>query len=76
MPQEYKQPDPIKEYYIAYFDLLGYKKFFQSYPDKVKDFAGYPRSNFQHKGLRTRYKFITSWCGVRKTIYSNKSVFR
>jgi len=38
MPQENKRPEPIKEYYIAYFDLLGYKKFFQSYPDKVGDF--------------------------------------
>lgn len=38
MTQENKQVEPIKEYYIAYFDLLGYKKFFQSYPDKVEDF--------------------------------------
>ena len=38
MPQENKQVEPIKEYYIAYFDLLGYKKFFQSYPDKVENF--------------------------------------
>ena len=38
MPQESKQPSPIKEYYIAYFDLLGYKNFFQNYPDKVGDF--------------------------------------
>ena len=38
MLQENKQAEPIKEYYIAYFDLLGYKEFFQSYPDKVKDF--------------------------------------
>lgn len=38
MQQESKQVEPIKEYYIAYFDLLGYKKFFQSHPDKVGNF--------------------------------------
>ncbi len=27
--------EPIKKYYIAYFDLLGYKNFFRNYPDKV-----------------------------------------
>lgn len=38
MSQENKQPEPIKEYYIAYFDLLGYKQFFQTHPDKAGDF--------------------------------------
>lgn len=38
MSQENKQPEPIKEYYIAYFDLLGYKHFFQTHPDKAGDF--------------------------------------
>ena len=38
MSQEYKSAEPIKEYYIAYFDLLGYKKFFQTNPDKIADF--------------------------------------
>lgn len=38
MPQESKQAEPIKEYYIAYFDLLGYKEFFQSYPDRAGNF--------------------------------------
>ena len=38
MSQEYKSAEPIKEYYIAYFDLLGYKKFFQNNPDKIEDF--------------------------------------
>lgn len=27
MPKENRQVEPIKEYYIAYFDLLGYKSF-------------------------------------------------
>ena len=38
MSQEYKSAEPIKEYYIAYFDLLGYKKFFQNNPDKIEYF--------------------------------------
>jgi len=31
----YTRPNPIKEYYIAYFDILGYKEFFRQHPDKV-----------------------------------------
>lgn len=31
-------PNPIKEYYIAYFDILGYKEFFQETPEKAPDF--------------------------------------
>lgn len=38
MSQGNKKAEPIKEYYIAYFDLLGYKEFFQNYPDKVENF--------------------------------------
>lgn len=30
--------EPIKKYYIAYFDLLGYKNFFRNNPDKVELF--------------------------------------
>lgn len=30
-------PNPIKEYYIAYFDILGYKKFFEDHPDKIEN---------------------------------------
>lgn len=33
-----KEAEPIKEYYIAYFDLLGYKEFFRRYPENVGDF--------------------------------------
>lgn len=38
MSKEDKQVEPIKKYYIAYFDLLGYKKFFETQPDKVETF--------------------------------------
>lgn len=38
MPREKTLVEPIKEYFIAYFDLLGYKKFFENYPEKVEDF--------------------------------------
>ena len=30
--------NPIKEYYIAYFDLLGYKEYFANNPGKVSEF--------------------------------------
>ena len=32
------EPNPIKEYYIAYFDILGYKEFFETQPEKVAGF--------------------------------------
>ena len=32
--------NPIKEYYIAYFDLLGYKEYFANNPGKVFEFLG------------------------------------
>ena len=38
MQQGGRQIEPIKEYYIAYFDLLGYRAFFQECPDKVEGF--------------------------------------
>lgn len=38
MPEEDKQVEPIKKYYIAYFDLLGYKEFFETQSDKVGTF--------------------------------------
>lgn len=38
MTADNMKAEPIKEYYIAYFDLLGYKEFFRNYPDKVENF--------------------------------------
>lgn len=38
MSKEDRQVKPIKKYYIAYFDLLGYKSFFEDHPDKVETF--------------------------------------
>ena len=32
------QPNPISEYYIAYFDILGYQEFFKKSPEKAHDF--------------------------------------
>ena len=34
---KHSAPNPIKEYYIAYFDILGYKEFFRKYPNKVPE---------------------------------------
>lgn len=33
-----KAPSPIREYYIAYFDILGYKDFFSSNPERASEF--------------------------------------
>lgn len=38
MLEENIMVEPIKEYYIAYFDLLGYKQFFKDHPDNVELF--------------------------------------
>ena len=35
IPMEKITPNPIKKYYIAYFDILGYKDFFKSNPNKA-----------------------------------------
>lgn len=35
---ENNKPSPIKEYYIAYFDILGYKAFFAEAPEKANEF--------------------------------------
>ena len=32
-----KTPNQLKEYYIAYFDILGYKQFFETSPEKVPE---------------------------------------
>ena len=40
MPREDRQVEPLKKYYIAYFDVLGYKDFFKTQPDKVETFFG------------------------------------
>lgn len=38
MFQDNKKAEKIKEYYIAYFDLLGYKEFFRNHPNEVETF--------------------------------------
>ena len=30
-------PNPIKEYYIAYFDILGYRQFFMDAPEQAEN---------------------------------------
>lgn len=36
-----KTPNQIKEYYIAYFDILGYKQFFETSPEKVPELLNF-----------------------------------
>ena len=33
--ENFSKPNPIKEYYIAYFDILGYRQFFKEQPEMV-----------------------------------------
>ncbi len=48
-------PAPIKEYYIAYFDLLGYKEYLKNNPDKVGEFL-----NIIHYGIQSTTNYIDS----------------
>lgn len=58
MPKENKQVEPIKEYYIAYFDLLGYKDFFEKNPQKAGSF------------LNTIYEAIENAKALIQGVYS------
>ena len=40
--------NPIKEYYIAYFDILGYKAFFEETPEKAPEFLNIINSAISH----------------------------
>lgn len=33
-----QKPNQMTEYYIAYFDILGYQELFKETPEKVQDF--------------------------------------
>lgn len=48
------EPTPIKSYYIAYFDILGYRQFFDSNPDKVPNFL-----KIIHAGIQGTISKIT-----------------
>ena len=53
MLEENREAEPLKKYYIAYFDLLGYKQFFKSYPDKTGDFL-----NIIHKAIQNTKDYV------------------
>lgn len=53
MQKENKSVEPIKEYYIAYFDLLGYKNFFKTNPEKAGDFL-----NTIHEAIQNTKAYI------------------
>ena len=40
-------PNPIKDYYIAYFDILGYKDYFENHADKVSEFQSMIHNSIQ-----------------------------
>lgn len=61
-------PSPIKDYYIAYFDILGYKDFFQQQPEKVPELLGaihdaIRRTN-EHIGLANQSPIMSGIGGI------------
>lgn len=57
MPKEEGLVEPIKKYYIAYFDLLGYKCFFDFHSDKVETFL----KNI-HEAIQNTKEYIQEVC--------------
>lgn len=53
MLKEDRQVESIKKYYIAYFDLLGYKSFFETHLDKVETFL-----KDIHEAIQNAKKYI------------------
>ncbi len=53
MQKENQSVESIKEYYIAYFDLLGYKNFFKTNPEKAGDFL-----NAIHEAIQNTKAYI------------------
>ena len=46
-------PNPLKEYYIAYFDILGYREFFKTQPEKVPELL-----NLIHNAIKRETEHI------------------
>lgn len=70
-------PNPIKNYYIAYFDILGYKDFFNTQPDKVPELLDkihdVVRRTKEHIGIANQ-SFIMSRMGqidIKEKIFSD-----
>lgn len=53
MSKEDRRVEPIKKYYIAYFDLIGYKSFFKTHPDKVETFL-----KVIHEAIQNVYEYL------------------
>lgn len=49
-------PNPIKEYYIAYFDTLGYQAFFKETPEKANEFL-----NTIHSVITNTVNYVQSF---------------
>lgn len=55
-------PNPIKEYYIAYFDTLGYQAFFKETPEKANEFL-----NTIHSVITNTVNYVQSFNGFLLT---------
>ena len=48
--------DPIKEFYIAYFDILGYQAFFKETPERANEFL-----NTIHSVIANTVNYVQSF---------------
>lgn len=51
-----QNPNPIKEYYIAYFDILGYQAFFKETPEKIPELL-----NSIHSAITNTVNYVQSF---------------
>ncbi|MBR5717520.1 MAG: hypothetical protein IKX16_00700, partial [Clostridia bacterium] len=64
------EPSPIREHYIAYMDLLGYKNFFQENPDRVPEFL-----DSIHAAIETAQAYI-SQLNISPLLSASKMEFK
>ncbi len=51
----HQEPNPMSEYYIAYFDILGYQEFFKETPEKASEFLNTLHSAIAETKKRINY---------------------
>lgn len=69
------QAAPIKEYYIAYFDLLGYKDFFKTKPEQAEQFLEYINSAIHSMGMYMQEIGTSFIAGELANIQIKKKIF-
>ena len=70
-----EKAEPIKEYYIAYFDLLGYKDFFKTKPEQAEQFLEYINSAIHSMGMYMQEIGTSFIAGELANIQIKKKIF-